>query len=160
MNWQIDNQPGLVSAWHLNGNFLDGTGSNHGTQVGSVSFGPSGVALGSGTRRSSRLRVRVVGHRCIQGDGFAPRRRSEDVHVLRAGDGDSQSAKPRTRDSHGMLRSRSVPRCPASMRPVHAGGEAVNVNFADPTLTFLYGLTLVAPFANVSIPLSFSSIST
>jgi Concanavalin A-like lectin/glucanases superfamily/IPT/TIG domain len=36
MPYQIEDAPGLVSSWHLNGNYLDSTGSNHGIVTGGL----------------------------------------------------------------------------------------------------------------------------
>jgi Concanavalin A-like lectin/glucanases superfamily/IPT/TIG domain len=46
MNYQISSAPNLVSSWHLNGNFQDSTGSNHGAAMGTVPFVPGAPLLG------------------------------------------------------------------------------------------------------------------
>jgi hypothetical protein len=45
MLYQITNAPGLVSSWHLDSNYLDSTGSNHGTAIGSIPFAPGAPLL-------------------------------------------------------------------------------------------------------------------
>jgi Concanavalin A-like lectin/glucanases superfamily len=44
-NHAIHGAPGLVSSWNLDGNGLDSTGTNNGSVVGPISFGPGGPII-------------------------------------------------------------------------------------------------------------------
>ncbi len=41
MQFELDNAPGLVAAWHFNGNFQDNTGGHHATPQGGVALLPA-----------------------------------------------------------------------------------------------------------------------
>ena len=46
MNYQVTSAPNLISSWNLNNNFLDSTGTNHATVVGTVPFVPGAPLIG------------------------------------------------------------------------------------------------------------------
>ncbi len=155
MTWEMDGQPNLVSCWHLNGNFADTTGGNHGAQVGSVSFGPSAVPLSTGAppfqTNSPVASMDVDG---VQGDGFSAAIVNKTYTACTA----AAATVSTSSTNVGFPWDMAVTAGP-SVSAINGGfytaaGQAVNINLSDPTVSFLNGLTLTTPFVPLTIPLS------
>jgi hypothetical protein len=158
MNWQLDVLPNLVSAWHFDGNALEPTGGNHGTEVGNYAYVPSGVPLFTGPPpyqvNSPAASLSLDG---IQGEGFSPGVRTVSFTPCAPGMTTASFASTNTGQPWDLAYTagRAVPANAGGF--MTAGGQAVNINLADPTLGFLNGLAFVLPFSNLSVPLSVGS---
>lgn len=155
LNWQIDGQPGLVSAWHFNGNLADTSGPNSGSGFGTLAFSPSGLNLFNGTPpyqvNGSAASFDLDG---VQGDAFSPA-------IVNRTFTSCAAATPQANFQSsfvGQPWELAYTAGPAVAAPglgiVTPGGQRFNLNIADPTLGFLNGFAFTVPFAPLSIPLS------
>ncbi len=154
-NWSVDNVPNLLTSWHFDGTFLDLTGGQHGSGVGTVTFVPSGAVLNSGPPpyqvNVPQSSFDVDG---VQGDLYSLASVTRTFNACTPATATvnfNSSNAPLPWD----LAITGGPAVPANAGGFYtAGGQRVNVNIADPSLIFLNGLTLTTPFAPFSIPLS------